>query len=72
MKFWLPLLIIVFASMAASASTDIAGSIGAAIGFSGRFPIVGGMGVGSSPPPTGCGAGVIDASAGCPLPMLGM
>jgi hypothetical protein len=21
--------------------------------------------------PTGCGAGVIDASAGCPLPMLG-
>lgn len=29
-------------------------------------------GNGGGPPPTDCGTGVIDASSGCPLPMLGM
>ena len=29
-------------------------------------------GNGGGPPPVDCGVGAIDASAGCPLPMLGM
>lgn len=71
MKFMFPLLLLLALSAAASASTDIFGKFGSSTGFTGRFPIVGGIGPGGSTPPTGC-AGVIDASAGCPLPMLGM
>lgn len=69
MKFWLPLLFIIGLSVAASAATDIVGGVGR--GFTGRWPVAGKIGKGSSPPPVGC-AGVIDASVGCPLPMLGM
>lgn len=74
MRFWLPLLIILGLSAAASAAndrSDIVGIIGHSLGFSGRFPLVGGIGTGGAAP-VGCGTGVIDASAGCPLPMLGM
>ena len=42
-----------------------------AAGFTGRFPIVGGIGIGGGGGGGGC-QGVVDASAGCPLPMLGM
>ncbi len=71
MRYWTALLFIIGLSVAASASSDIAGKIGRSSGFTGRFPITGGIGSGG-PPPAGCGTGVIDASAGCPLPMLGM
>ncbi len=73
MKFWTALILILTLSVAASASTDIAGKFGAGrgLGFTGRMPLSGGWGS-SGPPPVGCGTGVIDASAGCPLPMLGM
>ena len=71
MKFWLPVLFLVFCSMAASATTDIVGPFGYSKGFSGRFPIVGGIGPQNTGPPPMCGNGTIDASAGCPLPMLG-
>lgn len=70
MKFWLALLFIIGLSVASSAHTDIVGKIGRSSGFTGRNPVSGGIGSGSTPP-VGC-AGVIDASVGCPLPMLGM
>lgn len=73
MRYWLALIFILGLSVVASAGTDIVGKIGAggSLGFTGRFPLSGGFGSGG-PPPVGCGTGVIDASAGCPLPMLGM
>ncbi len=71
MKFFLPLFVIMMLSVAASASTDIAGPMGFSLGFSGRFPLTGGMGIAPSPPASTC-LGVIDATAHCPLPMLGM
>lgn len=75
MKYILALLFILGASVIASAGVDIVGKIGRSstnYGFTGRMPITGGIGSGSTPPPVGCGTGVIDAGAGCPLPMLGM
>lgn len=43
------------------------------LGLGNRFGRLGASdGAGSiTPPPASCGTGVIDASAGCPLPMLG-
>jgi hypothetical protein len=32
----------------------------------------GASGTAAPPPPTGCGAGALDLSAGCPLVMLGL
>lgn len=74
MRYILAFIFILGASVLASASTDILGKIGRGTpyGFTGRMPITGGIGSGSTPPPVGCGTGVIDAGAGCPLPMLGM
>lgn len=72
MRFLLPLLIIIALSVMASAGSDIVGPFGSQkgiLGFSGKTPIVGRVGSGSGG--GGC-AGVIDASVGCPLPMLGM
>ncbi len=73
MRYWVALALIVALSAAASASTDIVGKFGAGggSGFTGRFPLTGGFGSGG-PPPVGCGTGTIDASEGCPLPMLGL
>jgi hypothetical protein len=74
MKFWFPLLLILALSAAASAATDIVGPFGpntSFYGFTGRWPLVGGIGSGGAPVDP-CSAGVIDASVGCPLPMLGM
>lgn len=78
MKYWIALLLILGLSAASVAASDVAGPFGGTGnfygGFSGRWPpLAGNIGnSGSGPPPTGCGTGVIDASAGCPLPMLGM
>lgn len=72
MRFWLPLVFILGLSVIASAGTDIVGKFDRSSGFGGGMPIIGRIGGGSAPPPVGCGAGVIDASLGCPLPMLGM
>ena len=43
------------------------------IGLGNRFGRMGAMNKAGSvtPPPTGCGTGVLDLSAGCPLPMIG-
>lgn len=74
MRYWLALIVIIGLSITASAGVDIAGKLGGNSGnlsFTGRFPLTGGIGSGSAPPAS-CGTGVIDASAGCPLPMLGM
>jgi hypothetical protein len=71
MRFWLPLFFILGLSAIASAGSDIVGPFGHSPGFSGRFPIVGGIGPGGSGPPPTC-LGAIDTSVGCPLPMLGM
>jgi hypothetical protein len=76
MKFWLPLAILIALSAAASAMSDVSGYFGGNGNFYQSFtgrnpPLVGSIGqTGGGPPPT-C-AGVIDASVGCPLPMLGM
>lgn len=67
MKYWLPLIIMLGMTVISSAATDIVGGLGQ--GFTGRWPIAGIIGSGSSPP--GSCNGVIDASSGCPLPMLG-
>ena len=71
MKYLIALLLILITAVTASAMTDIVGLMGHSNGFSGRFPIVGGIGPGTVAP-SNCGVGAIDASAGCPLPMLGM
>lgn len=71
MRYWLSLLLILALSATSSAGTDIVGKIGKGMGFTGRNMISGGIGTGSPPPPTNCN-GVINASVGCPLPMLGM
>ena len=73
MRFLLPWIILFALSAVASATTDVAGPFGSNssfFGFSGRFPLVGRIGAGGGGG-GGC-AGVIDASAGCPLPMLGV
>lgn len=75
MRFLLPLLIIIALSVMASAGSDIVGPFGSQkgiLGFSGKTPIVGRVGSGSGGGGGGGCAGVIDASIGCPLPMLGM
>jgi hypothetical protein len=74
MRYALALIFILAASVLASAGGNIAGKIGRGTpyGFNGGISITGGIGSGSTPPPVGCGTGVIDAGAGCPLPMLGM
>lgn len=75
MRLILPFLILLSLSLAASAASDISGPFGsntALFGFSGRFPLAGRIGPGASGPPPSCGVGAIDASVGCPLPMLGM
>lgn len=74
MRYILALLFIVGASVMASAGADIVGNLGRTtpFGFTGKMPITGGIGSGSTPPPAGCGVGEIDAGAGCPLPMLGL
>lgn len=74
MKYWLALVLMLSLSIAASAGVDIVGKFGgngSNLSFTGRFPLTGGIGSGS-PPPAGCGTGIINAGAGCPLPMLGM
>lgn len=50
MKFWLTITLAAFLSLG---STDITGRFNKESGFSGRFPIVGGFGKGSSPPAAG-------------------
>ena len=73
MKFWLPLLLILAMSAAASATTDISGYFGGNGNFYGGFtgrtpPLVGNVGnVGGG---GGC-TGTIDLSKGCAMPMLG-
>lgn len=70
MRYWTALIFIIALSVAASASSDIAGRFGKSTGFTGRFPITGGIGSGSAPP-VGCGTGVINLSTGCTQPMFG-
>lgn len=71
MKYWLAAFLIIGLSMTASAGVDIVGKIGGGhnFGFTGRFPLTGGIGSGSSPPPASCD-GTIDLSTGCVMPML--
>lgn len=76
MKFWLPLLLILAMSAAASATTDISGYFGGNGNFYGGFtgrtpPLVGNVGNSGTAPPANCGTGVIDLSKGCAMPMLG-
>lgn len=70
MKYWLAAFLIIALSMTASAGVDIVGKIGGGhnFGFTGRFPLTGGIGPAAAPP-GGCD-GTIDLSTGCVQPML--
>jgi hypothetical protein len=63
------LLILVALSIGIAATAAVAQSIG---GMSGLGPVVSKASSGGGGGGGGCAAGAIDASAGCPLPMLGM
>jgi len=52
MRYLIAIIIFLTTAVTASAMTDIVGYMGKSTGFSGRFPIVGGIGTGT-PPPTG-------------------
>ena len=70
MRYWLAAFVLIVLSVTASAGVDIVGKIGGGhnFGFTGRFPLTGGIGSGSSPP-SSCD-GTIDLSTGCVMPML--